>query len=80
MRLLQWERSNFVKLGMWRITRRTVESLMSRPASRKHCILRNWLRLSQPGEQESFGNKTKKSKHYVEELDNNKVRRKARGS
>lgn len=49
VRLLQWERSSFVKWGMWRITRRRVESLMSRPASRKHCMVRNWLRLSQPG-------------------------------
>lgn len=49
VRLLQWERSSFVKWGMWRITRRRVESLMSRPASRKYCMDRNWLRLSQPG-------------------------------
>lgn len=49
VRLLQWERSSFVKWGMWRITNRRVESLMSRPASRKQCIVRNWLRLSQPG-------------------------------
>lgn len=48
VRLLQWERSSFVKWGMWRITRRRVESLMSRPASRKHCMVRSWLRLSQP--------------------------------
>lgn len=41
LRLLQWDRSSFVSCGMWRITRRRVESLMSRPASRKHCIVRN---------------------------------------
>lgn len=41
VRPLQWERSSFVKWGIWRITRRRVESLMSRPASRKHCIVRN---------------------------------------
>lgn len=48
VRLLQWERSSFVKWGMWRITRRRVESLTSRPASRKHCMFRSGLRLSQP--------------------------------
>lgn len=48
VRLLQWERSSFVKWGMWRITRRRMESLMSRPASRKHCMFLNGLRLSQP--------------------------------
>lgn len=41
VRLLQWEMSSFVKCGMWRITRRRVESLMSRPARRRHCMLRN---------------------------------------
>lgn len=51
VRLLQWDRSSFVKWGMWRITRRRVESLMSKPASRKHCMDRNWLRLSQPGDE-----------------------------
>lgn len=66
VRLLQWERSSFVKWGMWRITRRTVGSLMSRPASRKHCMLRIWLRLSQPGPQESFGNEAKRRRDYVE--------------
>lgn len=60
VRLLQWERSNFVKWGMWRITRRRVESLMSRPASRKHCMVRNWLRLSQPGTEVLFRKKRRK--------------------
>lgn len=41
VRLLQWERSSFVKWGIWRITRRRVESLMSRPASRRHCMVRS---------------------------------------
>lgn len=74
VRLLQWERSSFVKWGMWRITRRRVESLMSRPASRKHCIDRSWLRLSQPGAEEKKvrkgvlqrkGEKIKKAKELL---------------
>lgn len=41
VRLLQCDRSSLVKWGMWRITRRTVESLMSRPASRRYCMFRS---------------------------------------
>lgn len=67
VRLLQWERSSLVKWGMWRITRRTVESLMSRPASRKYCMVRNWLRLSQPGT-EGLGRRETKAEFLYKSL------------
>lgn len=71
VRLLQWDRSSLVKWGMWRMTRRTVESLMSRPARRKYCIFRSWLRLSQPGKTggkktcQGQGSKKKKGRRRV---------------
>lgn len=71
VRLLQWDRSSFVKWGMWRITRRKVESLMSKPASRKHCMDRNWLRLSQPGP-EMKENKQRHSVNLVKEREKGK--------
>lgn len=77
VRLLQWERSSFVKWGIWRITRRRVESLMSRPASRKHCIVRNWLRLSQPGVEEE--KKVRKRRLQRKGKNQSEMRRKVRG-
>lgn len=77
VRLLQWDRSSFVKWGMWRITRRRVESLMSKPASRKHCMDRNWLRLSQPGP-EMKENKQRHSVNLVKEREKGKGKERKR--